>query len=277
MLHIHSKTFNPDILYVLDSENIGPHKGREHSHDFFELSIIMKGNSFYVIDGETVLLSEKTVLLFNPGVKHNEYVQDNMANIQIHIGLKHFNLDRFPRNFLPFESKIIHLGQYKDDFFETCEEMMLELSERKPGYELIIKSLVYKLIVYLIRDEDTVTINRDLVFDEEESQKQELVNEVRLYIETHYANDLTLSHLAETFYTTTATLSRMFKELTGNTPINYLIHYRLEKAKEYLAAKQSMTVKEVAHSVGYEDPLYFSKLFKKHYGESPTYFANKND
>lgn len=276
MLHIHSKTFNPDVLYVFDAENVGPHYGREHSHDFFELSIIMKGDSFYVIDGETVHLSEKTVLLFNPGVEHFEFSQDGMRNIQIHIGLKHFNLDRFPRNFLPFESKIIHLGQYKDDFFETCEEIILELKERKPGHELIIKSLVYKLIVYLIRDEDTVTINRDLVSDEEESEKQSFVNDVQLYIENHYADDLTLNHLAESFFTTTATLSRLFKELTGDTPINYLIHYRLEKAKEYLEADQSMTVKEVAHSVGYDDPLYFSKLFKKHYGESPTFYANKN-
>lgn len=274
MLHIHSKTFNPDILYVFDAVNIGPSSGTEHAHDFFELSIIMEGDTFYVINGQTFPLSDQTVLLFNPGVRHNEYITDNMKNTQLHIGLKHFNLDRFPRNFFPFESNIIHLGQYREDFFAACHEIVQELTEKKPGYELIIKSLVYKLIVYLLRDEETVPLNKEL-FSDEEQEKQAFVNDIQLYIENNYAEDLTLNHLADTFFTSSTTLSRVFKELTGDTPINYLIHFRLKIAKEYIETDTTMTIKEVAQSIGYDDPLYFSKLFKKYYGESPTFYANK--
>lgn len=272
MLKIHSKTFNPEILYVFDTVNQGPAYGKEHAHDFFELSIIMEGETFYVIDNETVYLSDQTVLLFNPGVNHMEYINEDMKNTQIHIGLRHFNLDRFPRNFLPFETKIVHLGQYKQAFFDTCWEIIKERKETKPGYELILKSLVYKLIVYLLRDEETVMVDRRFI-SEENRDKQQLVNEIQLYLENHYAEDVTLNQLAQKFYTSPTTLSRIFKEYTGDTPINYLIHYRLKKAKEFIQADDSISMKEVAQSIGYDDPLYFSKLFKKYHGQSPTFYG----
>lgn len=275
MLKIHSKTFNPEVLYVFDTINKGPASGKDHHHDFFELSVIMNGETFYVIENETFYLNDQSVLLFNPGVNHMEYITDSMENTQIHIGLRHFNLDRFPRNFLPFDSKIIRLSQYKKAFFDTCWEIIRERQEAKPGYELILKSLVYKLIVYLLRDEEAVTINKKLLSGDNQD-KQQLVNEIQLYIENHYADDVTLNQLAQDFYTSPTTLSRIFKEYTGDTPINYLIHYRLKKAKEFIQTDESISIKEVAQQIGYEDPLYFSKLFKKYYGHSPTFFAKES-
>ncbi|EGO8073496.1 helix-turn-helix transcriptional regulator, partial [Enterococcus faecalis] len=54
-------------------------------------------------------------------------------------------------------------------------------------------------------------------------------------------------------------------------PINYLIQIRLNHAKELLK-NDSLSVKEVAKTVGYEDAYHFSKLFKKYYGKSPSQF-----
>src|SRR5699024_834698 len=135
--------------------------------------------------------------------------------------------------------------------------------------------LVYKLIIYLFRDR-TTRLNEDqsLILDHEQ---QELVNEIQLYIENQYSEDLSLEQIDQEFHISTATLSRLFKEFSDDTPINYLINYRLEKAKNLIAENSSLSIKEVAQSVGYEDSLYFSKLFKKRFGESPSFFAEGND
>jgi YesN/AraC family two-component response regulator len=67
-------------------------------------------------------------------------------------------------------------------------------------------------------------------------------------------------------------ISKIFKEETGESPINYLIKIRLEKAKEILVNSGGGSIKSIANQVGYEDVYHFSKLFKKYYGISPLYY-----
>ncbi|EUJ44094.1 AraC family transcriptional regulator [Listeria riparia FSL S10-1204] len=64
-------------------------------------------------------------------------------------------------------------------------------------------------------------------------------------------------------------ISKVFKEETGESPINYLIKIRLSRAHDLLTS-QDVTVKEAAKLVGYNDAFYFSKLFKKYYGFPPS-------
>lgn len=70
-----------------------------------------------------------------------------------------------------------------------------------------------------------------------------------------------MEQLAEMLYVTPTYLSKTFKAATGVGPINYLIQIRLNHAKELLK-NDSLSVKEVAKTVGYEDAYHFSKLFK---------------
>lgn len=275
MLKIHSKTFNPEVLYVFDHFNQGPASGKEHAHDFLELTILLSGEAFYIIDEETHFLKEETVLILNPKMMHQEYVKAGMENVQIHIGLRHFNFPGYPKNFFPLKTNIVRLGDYQESFFATCREIIQERTEAKPGYELILKALVFKLIVYLFRDDRTSLSEDQLLIPEQE--KQQFVNEIRLYIENHYDDDLTINHIAQEFYTNPSSLSRSFKKYTGDTPINYLINYRLEKAQNLIRSTPSLSIKEVAKSVGYDDSLYFSKLFKKRFGESPSFFSEKQN
>jgi YesN/AraC family two-component response regulator len=67
----------------------------------------------------------------------------------------------------------------------------------------------------------------------------------------------------------------VFKDQTGESPINYLINLRLEKAKNLLVSTES-PIKSIAQAVGYKDAYYFSKLFKKYCGHSPCKFRAIN-
>lgn len=101
---------------------------------------------------------------------------------------------------------------------------------------------------------------------------QQLIKEVVAYIHSSYHKNITLKNLAEYSGKKKESFSYLFYQYMGIRPINYLIKYRLEQSIELL--KEGHTVQEVATLVGYSDPLYFSRLFKKHVGYSPSQVKN---
>ena len=86
---------------------------------------------------------------------------------------------------------------------------------------------------------------------------------------------ISVEEIARYTYLSTTYVTKIYKEITGDTPINYLINLRMNKAQEILR-EGHFSVQEVAKQVGYEDPYYFRKLFKKRYGCSPSEYKKKS-
>jgi len=102
----------------------------------------------------------------------------------------------------------------------------------------------------------------------------DIVDEMMRYIDENYADDkLSLNQLAAHVNFSPNHLSMIFSQQTGRTFIKYLTEYRMNKAKEMLryTGKRSS---EVSVEVGYKDPHYFSYLFKKTQGMTPTAYRN---
>ncbi len=89
------------------------------------------------------------------------------------------------------------------------------------------------------------------------------------YIESHLSDDIDLDCISREIGVSPYYLSKLFKEVKNENYINYLNSLRLEKAKKLLE-DDSLIIKEVTASVGYNDQNYFSKLFKQKYGLTPT-------
>lgn len=89
------------------------------------------------------------------------------------------------------------------------------------------------------------------------------------YIQDHYNEQVTLNEVAENIYVSTFYISRMFKKELGKSFVDYLNDVRIEKSKELLKDVRYKTY-EVAEIVGISDPHYFSKLFKKYSGMTPS-------
>ncbi|MFC0215368.1 response regulator [Paenibacillus chartarius] len=102
-----------------------------------------------------------------------------------------------------------------------------------------------------------------------------LIARVRAYIDVHYAEELKSCDIAEMLKVTPNYFSSIFKQETGRTFHEYVNEVRLGKAKKLLAETPEL-VATVAHSVGYKEYKYFSNLFKKHFGLSPTEFRDRN-
>ena len=95
------------------------------------------------------------------------------------------------------------------------------------------------------------------------------------FIHENYNKQITLNDVAEHVYVSTSYLSRMFKKELGKNFVDYLNGLRIEKAKELLMDPRYKTY-EVAEIVGIPDAHYFSRLFKKYEGLSPTEYRDSS-
>ncbi|MFC9414269.1 bifunctional transcriptional activator/DNA repair enzyme AdaA [Bacillus mobilis] len=105
---------------------------------------------------------------------------------------------------------------------------------------------------------------------------EEWVEQIKVYIEKHFDELLTLDTLAEMCHGSPFHLQRTFKKMTGISPIEYIQHFRIVKAAEQLL-QTNQSIKEISTAVGIENPEYFATLFKKKTGFTPTEYRKKNE
>jgi two-component system response regulator YesN len=94
------------------------------------------------------------------------------------------------------------------------------------------------------------------------------------FIQERYAEAIQLGSAAEAAQVSPAYLSRLFSEYLKTNFIDYLTELRLERG-EKLIRESGKSIKEIAFLVGYQDPNYFSKIFRKFRGQSPTEYGGK--
>jgi AraC-like DNA-binding protein/ligand-binding sensor protein len=98
----------------------------------------------------------------------------------------------------------------------------------------------------------------------------DLVQPVIDHIQAHPDEQLTLSDAARMSGRSPSTVSRLFKKITGRSFKQYQVWFRLDRASNLLQSMPNRPVAEIAQDCGFDDPLYFSRTFRKHFGHSPT-------
>lgn len=101
------------------------------------------------------------------------------------------------------------------------------------------------------------------------SNGNDYISKIQQYVQKNYANDITLSDVADNIFLNPIYVSRIFKERTGKNFSEYLSEIRIEKATDYLK-NTNLFVYEICDMVGYHDIKYFYKIFKKMKGCSPS-------
>lgn len=103
---------------------------------------------------------------------------------------------------------------------------------------------------------------------------KDLMGEVKLYIETHFASTITLQSISERFYIHPNYFSRRFKEKHGQTFVDYLTAIRMKKAMDWIR-ETDLQVQQIANKVGFEDASYFTSVFRKFYGLTPKQYREQ--
>lgn len=270
-----TENFNPQVLFAFYASLDGStntYEFKYHCHDFVELSIVTAGQVPYHIEGKDYILKKGEILISNPGFYHMETPKKDSKYAQLHIGINNFKLSEIRDNYIDNKGRgpILTLKKYESEILKCCDEIIKEEKIKRLGYPLILKSIIMKMLIFICRD-----IEDDNHYEEvyhcsfESTEKQNIVKSIMEYMNNNYMEDISLDKISKNMYLSPVYISKIFKEETGDSPINHLIKIRLAKAEDLLKEK-NMPIKAVAQSVGYNDAYHFSKLFKKYYGISPS-------
>ncbi len=120
---------------------------------------------------------------------------------------------------------------------------------------------------------DKVTTASQNVSTKREEKSVSLVEKAKAYMDMNYQKDLSLDDVSREYNISPYYFSRMFREENGQSFIDYLTSVRMEKAKELLTDSE-LSMKEIGVMVGYSDPNYFSRSFKKNIGVTPTEYRD---
>lgn len=162
-------------------------------------------------------------------------------------------------------SQIIHADS---EINNLVENMIEERIAEKDGYELIIKGCLYQFFGALIRK----YCKNDLSSKQSEiNSDYEIYNKISKYIEMNFDTDLTLSQISEKFYLSKTAICKLFKKINGKTFTEYLNYFRTQESLYYLASNK-FTVTQIARSVGFSDPNYYSRVFRKYMHLSPLQY-----
>lgn len=271
-LGVNAENFNPRVLYLLKAKVSSQDKFTYHSHDFIELKYILSGTCTYNISGKFFHVKKGDIIVCNPGVQHLKLFEDNEELIEFNVGFNNIFIKNYRKDFLIDEDTcpVISLLKYDQDFFKCCNEMLAEQQKGEPGFDLLLKSQLIKLIVIFLKETYyKENGGNEASINFESHEKSSIVNTVISYITDNYMNDITLESISKNMYLSPVYISKVFREEVGDSPINYLINTRLLKAKEILE-EGGISIKAAAKTVGYHDVYHFSKLFKKHYGYPPS-------
>ena len=146
------------------------------------------------------------------------------------------------------------------------------LSKKPPQYELAVYAALYSLFYTLYSAGAVEKTASPHAHEKQTAQLTRLLS----WIDENYASPITLSSLSKVSGFNEKYLCRFFKEQTSYTPIDYINRLRVEKAADGML-NHRLSVTEAAFANGFNDSAYFSKVFRKIKGMTPTEFKRSNE
>ncbi|WP_307205874.1 AraC family transcriptional regulator [Paenibacillus harenae] len=235
------------------------------------LLYIAKGQVGMRLDGLEAELERQSMHLFLPGTRlklqksHSTQSELHWLTFDIFRSMNQGDAERVFRREtdFPIQGQIrSSISQFKRYFYLLVTEgKRVQSHSRFMGQQFL-----YDLLRGILQQAAPVAMN-----DIEDRLKQTIH-----YMHSHYREEIRVDKLAEIAELHPTYYSQLFKRRLGKTPVSFLTHLRVNKAKEMML-QTDKTIRDIASDVGYGDEFYFSRRFKETSGYSPTLFMQKKD
>ncbi len=232
----------------------------------YQLLYIVSGKGHFYFKGEDrVVYAGRMVLIQPRQEQHYEYFGEDKPEVY----WVHFtgsDVKNILRSYnIPMDDPIFYSGA-SSTYSYLFKEMINELQNCKTGYEDLLTMYLRQifLLVQRTRQEERPTVSTYI---------QEEMEFARRYFNEHYNEPISIQEYAESRNMSVCYFQRNFKQIVKHTPMQYLLTIRVNNAASLLETTD-YSMAEIAAIVGYEDPLYFSRLFRKIKGVSPRDYRN---
>ena len=254
------------LRYISISKYEGDWHSLPHTHQFTELFYVLHGEGVFYIEREKVPVKTDDLIIINPNVEHTEKTFPNNPMEYIVFGVEGLAFS-FPEHDQAYGRgySFYSYGSDKNQFINFAQLMMHEFQDKKPGFEKVCHGLLEVLLVYISRKQKLSVIS------ESSFQLSKECAIAKRYIDTNYAQDITLDSLADLTNINKFYLAHSFTECIGQSPISYLTERRLAACKELLSSS-NLSVTQIATSAGFSSQSYFSQIFNKKVGMSPRQY-----
>lgn len=227
----------------------------------YQLLYVAGGAGIFVLDGRETRVEEGGAVLYRPGTAQNySYALTDSPDIY----WMHFTGRGVER--------ILSEAGMAGPFFRTGPRAAYPALFDRIIRELQLKRLGFSAICSGIGMELIARIGRGCA-DAGDSPDGRM-EEILAYFHQNFQREIEVRECARRFNMSESWLIRCFRERTGMTPQRYLTDIRLNQAKELLISS-SLNVGEIAAIVGYENALYFSRVFRKYAGLSPSAYRSR--
>ena len=246
-------------IFAKPQREINRPDGRE---DWLLFYVAKESETFYI--GETAVLAPAgSFILYAPGeTQHHVYEGNKTAEFYY----VHFKCDALPEHLSLKTSRVYTLSP-QPLFSSIFEEILEETLQKKPHYESLCISNLCRVLALIKRE----VAETDTSLSGQWRSVARAIQHMRRYPNTN----LKLADYADMCCVSKFHFARIFKEVTGDTPLNYRNKIRIELAKELLE-NDYLAVCEIAESLGFASAAYFSDSFKKFVGISPSEYRVKS-
>ncbi len=258
------------IQYYFVNEAHPQYEMQPHWHREFEMIRVISGSFHVFLNNVEYDMRQGDIALVSCGVLHRGEPENCVYECLVFdlSMLRRRRDDSLTDYFLPLMNGTRTAnGLLSGDhgmLYVTAASLFALMQDPAPYYEMAVYGGLYRLFSLLYGE--------GRIAETEQNRRTGRQNETVItlldWIETHYAEEVTLERLAAVSGLNEKYLCRLFKEFTDRTPIDYVNHLRIENACHEMAANHR-SVTEAAFEVGFNDLSYFSRTFKKYKGVTP--------
>ena len=232
----------------------------------YQILYVANGKTHFWFDGREEIVSTGHMVLYKPEEiqKYVYYLEDNPEVFWIHFtGSDVKNILAY--HGISLDEHVFYCGVLPD-YKALFRKIIQELQLCRYGYEDYIVSLFKDILLLVDRQQHEQKKTTGNV--------QEQIERAAAYFNENYNTKISIDDYAESLHISTNWFIHNFKQYAGMSPAQYILSLRMVNAQSLLE-RTTYNIKEISEIVGYENPLYFSRVFKKEIGKSPAQYRKE--
>lgn len=232
----------------------------------YQILYVANGKTHFWFDSKEEIVSAGHMVLYKPEEiqKYVYYLEDNPEVFWIHFtGSDVKNILEY--HGISLDEHVFYCGVLPD-YKALFRKIIQELQLCRYGYEDYIASLFNDILLLVDRQQHEQKKATGNV--------QEQIERAAAYFNENYNTKISIDDYAESLHISTNWFIHNFKQYAGMSPAQYILSLRMVNAQSLLE-RTTYNIKEISEIVGYENPLYFSRVFKKEIGKSPAQYRKE--